>query len=202
MSAKQYNFKAAGTIVKQNLNVRSGSEKIYWFEGDQISGKEINLSQALTVVQGIVGRKLTHFEWGMFVATPFNGTLWITIATMLAVVDADASWPKSIGRTVVGYVRTGRRSDANYGDIEGSEGFYLTDGTLVGESDADPPPGARTDSRRVQSGRSAGRGTWVLVQKGVAGLLEPSAVIAFEDGVAVEVPEAMVSEETATVGAG
>jgi len=116
-------LRSEGTIVQEN-------EKTHWFKNDLI-GQQISPPQAIAVLEGIVGRKLTTFEFELMMSRP-DGSANITIVSMLV---EDTSQAFGIRREVVGYVvrRRAKAARVNYGDIIGTEGFYATGGELLGQ---------------------------------------------------------------------
>jgi len=130
-SDANWQFRSEGTVVHQN-------EKTYWFKNDSIAGEEVPPLHAVSLVEAIVGRKLSDFEFKLLIARPINGSINITIVSML-VSDTSAQngrpfW-KSLRRVVMGYAVRLRENGAryNYGDVIGSDAFYDTDGNIVGE---------------------------------------------------------------------
>lgn len=116
-----------GTIILEN-------EKTYWFK-DSFRGEQISLTQAMALVEALVGRKLVPFETKLFLARPFDGSKVIAIVSMLMVDPSQTNPLTSVGRAVVGYIVRHRenRSRYNYGDVIGTDAFYTTQGKLVGE---------------------------------------------------------------------
>ncbi len=120
-------LKSEGTVVQQN-------EKTYWFKND-VNGEQIPVLHAIALVESIVGRKLNAFEFKLLMARPINGSINITIVSMLAVDPSGRNYLKSIKRVVIGYAVRHRENAAryHYGDVIGTDAFYDTDGNMVGE---------------------------------------------------------------------
>jgi hypothetical protein len=120
-------FKSEGTIVQQN-------DKTYWFK-DGFSGQEVSPHQAISLVEGILGRSLRHFESTLLISRPVDGSTNITIVSMLAIDGSQPNYLKSIRRKVIGYVVRRRENAAsyNYADVIGTDAFFSTEGKLLGE---------------------------------------------------------------------
>ena len=136
MSIINYDLGSEGTLIKQ-------SGKLYWFKRD-FKGAEVSVHQAFSLLQGIVGRELTVFETGMVLSTPTNsrnpyGPSIIVTIDIVSILVGGATpsnylrFMKSLRRVVVGYVIRSHDYSANRGDVNGSKGFYDTDGKLIGE---------------------------------------------------------------------
>jgi|GEM_PF-3802561 hypothetical protein len=123
-----WQFRAEGTVVHQN-------EKTYWFKKESIAGEEVPPLHAISLVEAIVGRKLGDWEFTLLIARPVNGSLNITIVSMLMADPSGPSYLRSVKRVVIGYAVRLRENGAryNYGDVIGSDAFYDTDGKRVGE---------------------------------------------------------------------
>jgi len=120
-------FRSEGTVVQQNENT-------YWFK-DDFKGEQIPALHAMDLVEGIVGRKLTAFEFKLLISRPVNGSRNITIVSMLVSDPLEHNYLKSVKSVVIGYAVRHRESSSryNYGDVIGTDAFYDTDGNLVGE---------------------------------------------------------------------
>jgi hypothetical protein len=114
-------LRSEGTVVQE-------SEKTYWFK-DDFRGEQISPLQAISLVEGLVGRQLHAFEFNLLISRPVDGSTNITMASMLVRDDS-----QSIRREVIGYIIRRRENAAryNYGDIIGSDAFYDPDGNLLG----------------------------------------------------------------------
>jgi hypothetical protein len=123
-----FDFKSEGTLVHQN-------EKTYWFKKESIAGEEIPPRHAISLVEAIVGRKLSDWEFKLLIARPINGSINITIVSMLVIDPSAHNYLKSVKRVVVGYAVRLRENSAryNYGDVIGADAFYDTEGNSVGE---------------------------------------------------------------------
>jgi hypothetical protein len=124
---------AVSTFIAEGEIIMQGS-KTYWFKRHQF-GTQIDTNQALNIWQGLVGRKLTNWEFELLTVQPYyaTDTISITIVSMLVSVKPVANWPFSFARTVIGYVRRAHREGRFEDEVNGSEGFYLPDGRLIGE---------------------------------------------------------------------
>jgi hypothetical protein len=120
-------FRSEGTVVQQNENT-------YWFK-DDFKGEEVPTLHAIDLVESIVGRKLSAFEFKLLMSRPFNGSTNITIVSMLVSDPSERNYLKSIKHVVIGYAVRRRENAAryNYGDVIGTDAFYDTDGNRVGE---------------------------------------------------------------------
>src|SRR3954467_15050598 len=120
-------LKSEGTVVQAN-------EKTYWFK-DDFKGVQVSTLQAISLVEGVVGRELDEFESSLLISRPFDGSTNITIASMLASDPTERNYLKSIKRVVIGYAvrRREKSTRFNYGDIIGTDAFYDTDGKRIGE---------------------------------------------------------------------
>ena len=119
-------FRSEGTFVQQN-------DETYWFKND-LTGEQIDAHQAMSLLEGLVGRPLHAFETCLLIARPVDGSTNITIVSMLASDASQGNYLRSIRREVVGYVVRRREKAArfNYGDVIGSDAFYDIDGKLLG----------------------------------------------------------------------
>lgn len=123
-----WKFRSEGTVVHQN-------EKTYWFKGDSFAGEEVPTLHAVSLVEAIAGRKLNDWEFKLMIARPINGSINITIVSMLVRDASEQNVWKSLRRVVVGYAVRHRENSAryNYGDVIGTDAFYDTDGNRLGE---------------------------------------------------------------------
>jgi len=120
-------YRPEATVVLQN-------DKTYWFK-DNFAGQEISPVQAISSMETLVGRKLVPFEFNLLMGQPVDGSKTITVVTMLAADPSQNNPLTSVRRVVIGYVVRRRENTGryNYGDVVGTDGFYLTDGRLIGE---------------------------------------------------------------------
>src|SRR5712672_1730666 len=127
-SDANWQFRSEGTVVHQN-------EKTYWLKNDSIAGEEVPPLHAVSLVEAIVGRKLSDWEFKLLIARPINGSINITIVSMLVIDPSAHNYLKSVKRVVVGYAVRLRENSAryNYGDVIGADAFYDTEGNSVGE---------------------------------------------------------------------
>ncbi len=191
MSWEQSTFETVGMIVNKD-------NQFYWFKNNKISGEKINYSHALTILQGLVGRKLNSFEVGMLIARPaqryaWDAMTWSKIVSMLVAVNPDAKWRWPFARTVIGYV-TGWRVkgvEANYGDPIQSEAFQLTDGRLIGQ--------LATISRQEPGLEPPQIDPIDLVSGGIASLIVQGGKVALKEGL-TEVAEVAFKKPTTRAG--
>lgn len=127
--AKRPNFaiRSEGTLVKEN-------EKLYWFEND-FTGVLIQPPQATNLFTSALRRKLTPFETGLVLSRPINGSINVTLVSML-VPNADAPLglaPLNVKRVVIGYFVRHRENASRfaYGDVIGTAIFYDIDGNIL-----------------------------------------------------------------------
>jgi len=120
-------MRSAGTLVKEN-------EKLYWCQND-FTGVAIQPHQALSLFTSVLRRKLTPFETGLVLSRPINGSINVTLVSML-VSNADAPLglaSLNVKRLVMGYLVRHRENAARfaYGDVIGTDNFYDIDGNLL-----------------------------------------------------------------------
>lgn len=120
-----WKFYTEGTVLHTN-------EKTYWFE-NSLTGREVPL--AIPILERVLGRKLRSFEFKLMFGRPFDGSINITIISILVSDPAEKSHLKSIRREVIGYVVRHREnpSRVSYGAIIGTDGFFDIDGKLMGQ---------------------------------------------------------------------
>ncbi len=119
--------RSEGTLVKEN-------EKLYWFQND-FTGVEIQPPQAMNLFMSALRRKLTPFETGLVLSRPINGSINVTLVSML-VTNADAPLglaSLNVKRLVIGYYVRHRENTSRfaYGDVIGTDNFYDIDGNIL-----------------------------------------------------------------------
>jgi hypothetical protein len=106
--------------------------KTYWFK-DDFAGKVVTPPELVTILEGIAGRKLTTFEFTLAYAVVRNGTKQVTVVGELTSDPSQRNYLRSVRVSLLGYAVKMRVWRVNYGDVNRTEGFYLEEGTLVGE---------------------------------------------------------------------
>lgn len=138
MSVINYDLGSEATLIKQD-------GKLYWFIKRNFGGAEVSIYKAISRLQDIVDRELSPFETMLVLSTPINISnrnpnpdLTVTVDIVSVLVDGATPsnylrFIRSLSRVVIGYVIRSHDYSANFHDVNGSKGFYDTDGKLIGK---------------------------------------------------------------------